>query len=145
MFDNIPENSSLNQFVSPKGSLDFVDPKDLTAIRTGLRQAFIRSKYRAEFLKLNRVETIQYKKCGGEMKRPTVRYRCVDCSGLFKQDEINVDHINKVGSFIDIMDIEKFFFRIFCSFSNLQILCKRCHTLKTRRERKLDALSKKYL
>lgn len=145
MHDVTRENSTISQFVSPKGSLDFVSPKDLTAIRTGLRQAFIRSKYRAEFMRTKRVETVQYKKNGDEMKRPMVRYKCVECSGMYAGDKINVDHINKVGSFIDIMDIEKFFFRIWCDFSNLQILCVECHNLKTNRERRLDALSKKYL
>ena len=135
MFDNIPENNSYS----------YIDRKDLTAIRTGLRQSFIRSKYRAEFMRTKRVETVQYKKNGDVAKRPMVRFQCVECSCMFAGDKINVDHIKKVGSFLDIMDIENFFFRIWCDFDNLQILCIECHTLKTKRERRLDALSKKYL
>jgi len=125
--------------------VEFTDRKDLTAIRTGLRQAFIRSKYRGSFMKLNRIELPQYKKCGGLAKRPIVRYKCACCDGLFKSGDINVDHIKKVGSFINIMGIERFFFRIWCDFSNLQILCKDCHDLKTKKERRCDALSRKYL
>jgi len=135
MFDNIPENNSYS----------YIDRKDLTAIRTGLRQAFIRSKYRAEFMRTKRVETVQYKKNGDAAKRPMVRYQCVKCSGMFAGDKINIDHIKKVGSFISIFDIENFFFRIWCDFYNLQILCKTCHDGKTKRERRCDALSKKYL
>jgi len=123
----------------------FTHKKDLTAIRTGLRQAFIRSKYRAEFLKTKRIEIPKYKKNGERAKRPHIRYLCEPCDMLFKSDEINVDHIKKVGSFVDIMDITIFFFRIWCDFSNLQILCKDCHTIKTKKERRCDALSRKYL
>jgi len=112
-----------------------IDKKDLTQIRTGLRQAFIRSKYKGAFLRSKRIEIDHFKKCGGLAKRPHVRYKCVKCTDLFKVDEINVDHIEKVGSFKDILEVESFFFRIFCEFSNLQILCKKCHALKTKYER----------
>src|SRR5690554_3127373 len=98
--------------------------KDLNQIRTGLRQAFIRSRYRAEFLKTKRIEIPQYKKDGSLAKRPKVVYKCECCHTEYPVDNINVDHISKVGSFTSFEDIESFFFAIFCPWSNLQILCK---------------------
>lgn len=112
--------------------------KDLEQIRTGLRQAFIRSKYRKEFLDRNRIEVPIWTKKETWAKRPRVFYLCQDCMQLHPTGDINVDHIKKVGAFDDILRVEDFFFSIWCDFSNLQILCKTCHKLKTKKERSLD-------
>lgn len=115
--------------------IEFIDKKDLQAIRTALRQAFIRSKYKGAFLKTKRIELPVYKKCGGLAKRPAVFYKCVKCLELVKIDNLNVDHIECVGSFTSILKFYDFFLRIFCAYDNLQILCKCCHKRKTRFER----------
>lgn len=119
------------------------DRKDLTLIRTGLRQAFTRSKYKAIFLSLSRVEIPQYNKSGKLSKRPMVRYLCAECKCLHPSSDINVDHIEKVGSFDCISEIKDFFDRIFCSYDNLQVLCKPCHDVKTKQERKAQAMIRK--
>lgn len=112
-----------------------IDKKDLTAIRSALRQAFIRSKYKGAFLATKRIESPTYKKDGSLGKRISVSYRCVKCEGLHKIDDINVDHIKAVGSFTSILEFYDFFLRIFCAYSNLQVLCKVCHKRKTKFDR----------
>ena len=119
--------------------------KDMVLIRTALRKSFIQSEYRYSFLKSHRIEVPKYKKNGELAKRPFVRYPCKNCRELYPGDGINVDHVKKVGTFVSVMDIENFFFRIWCCWDNLQLLCFDCHKLKTASERKLDAASKKYL
>jgi len=115
--------------------LDNITRKDLQQIRTGLRQAFIRSNYKGEFLRTKRVEVIRYKTNGDTAKRPYIKYECIKCLKLYSITEINVDHIDKVGAFNDVLSIKDFFFNIWCEYSNLQILCKDCHKLKTKYER----------
>lgn len=115
--------------------IEFIDKKDLTAIRSALRQAFIRSKYKGEFLKTRRIESPTFKKDGTLGKKIAVNYKCECCFSLIKIDQVNVDHIEAVGSFKDIREFYDFFMRIFCSFDNLQVLCKPCHKRKTRFDR----------
>ena len=115
--------------------IKFIDKKDLIQLRTALRQAFIRSKYRAAFLKTKRIEVIKYKKDGKPCKRPGVFYKCEKCLELVKSENLNVDHIKCIGSFKDILEFFDFFLRVFCAFSNLQVLCKICHSRKTKFER----------
>jgi len=115
--------------------IKFVSKKDLQNIRGALRQAFIRSNYKGEFIRSQRIERPVLKKNGEIAKRPRVTYKCVKCLNEFKVDQINVDHIRAVGSFESIEEFYEFFLRIFCAHENLQILCKDCHKRKTRFDR----------
>lgn len=119
-----------------------INNKDLTAIRTGLRKAFTQSKYKAAFLAKHKVTIPRYTKSGKLHKKPWSKYKCVRCEELFKADDINLDHIEAVGSFKEAKHIEQFFFRIFCDESNWQILCHECHSDKTKEER-ADAVIKR--
>ena len=119
-----------------------IKQKDLTAIRSGLRQAFIRSKYKSEYLDKFKQTIPRYTKSGKLHKTPWVKYQCEECKELFKSDEINVDHIDKIGSFKTAEDIREFFFRIWCSYDNLQVLCVQCHDDKTAEEKRQKKAAK---
>jgi len=77
---------------------------------------------------------------GGKM------YQCVACEDAFKATEIQVDHIEPIvpeGIKQCDMTIDEYVARLFCDVSNLQILCKECHKLKTQEERKFSKLNTK--
>lgn len=117
--------------------------KDLSAIRAALRQAFIRSEYKKAFLDKHRVEEPRYTSKGKLHKKPWVKYTCAACQDRFSIDDINLDHFEKVGSFKSVIDIEAFFFRIWDSYDNFQILCTQCHDDKTAEERADTARKRK--
>lgn len=102
-----------------------------SAVRSAIRKEFTRSDHYKEFLKLNRVEW--YKG-----KRLRVSYKCADCSELHSGGNINVDHIIPIGSGVynGLGDAERFYTLVFCSYDNLQVLCKDCHKVKTKLENK---------
>ena len=115
--------------------IQFIEKKDLTQLRTAFRQAFMRSKYKKAFLDRHRVESPTYKKDGSLSKKISVDWECACCGEMVKSDNLNVDHIEPIGSFKSIEEVVDFFFRVFCAFDNLQILCKICHSRKTKYER----------
>jgi len=65
-------------------------------------------------------------------KTKTVFCGVCDCCGEeFKMSELSVDHIMPAGSLRGPEDLESFITRLFCSYQNMQLLCKECHTVKT--------------
>jgi len=119
-------------------------------IRSAIRRTFSRSPMVQEVKKSARTEHDQFKKDGTLAKRKAIRYKCVDCSGLFKGVEIAVDHIIPViPTDEEFKDWNGFVNRLFCDKDNLQILCSyklkdvakhnnepSCHHKKTQQERK---------
>jgi 5-methylcytosine-specific restriction endonuclease McrA len=96
-----------------------------------IRIAFLRSKVRSQVFNL-------YKKERGQ-------YQCNKCKCLFKRNELQVDHI------IPVIDIKKGFEDFttyinnmfgtseklelkYCDLSKFQLLCKKCHEEKTKKE-----------
>ena len=65
------------------------------------------------------------------------KYICEKCDKLVKK--AHVDHIIPVGSVNNNWNV--FYNRLFCPLSNLQILCIRCHKLKTLSENNLRRIS----
>ena len=104
-------------------------PKQLTI--GALRSSFIRSRARGNTVKRNRVARGQYK--------------CEICDYLGKVREFNVDHIVPVMWCDDWNEIVARFW----DEENLQLLCKECHKVKTKddrrniRERKSEIASRK--
>lgn len=82
-----------------------------------LRSAFLKSKTRYSAYKKARIERGKYK--------------CNHCGGIFKQKELQVDHIDNMMK----DDIWENILTRFWSEDNLQCLCKDCHKEKTRKER----------
>ena len=66
------------------------------------------------------------------------QYICNGCKKTFPGNAVNVDHIVPViplKKTIHDIDYNTLVKRLFCKKSNLQVLCKECHTKKTKEER----------
>lgn len=93
------------------------------AIRSAIRMVWLRSLARGEALKKARISK--------------GIYLCSTCKRLYKNGEIEVDHVHPIikhnETFLDL-SIGELIKRYF--FSELQVLCKSCHKEKTSIERK---------
>lgn len=99
-------------------------------IRSALRRAWTR--YPVRYQAMDAAKT-PYK---GKDKRTKWLYECASCHSLFKSTEVQVDHINPAGTLTKYSDLPGFVKRLFCEADNLQVLCKSCHDVKTKEERK---------
>lgn len=68
-------------------------------------------------------------------------YLCALCEGEFPAKEVEVDHIEPVISSKGFTSWDDYIARLFCDKSNLQVVCKGCHKIKSYnegQERKLN-------
>lgn len=72
----------------------------------------------------------------GPNKRQKFEYLCKSCNMWFPYNKINVDHIKPAGSLNCAQDLPGFVERLFCEQDNLQVLCEKCHDIKTKSEKK---------
>ncbi len=72
----------------------------------------------------------------GPNKRMKYEYQCNQCKGWYPEKQINVDHIIPAGTLTCSSDLPGFIERLFCEQDNLQVLCEKCHDIKTQNERK---------
>ena len=72
----------------------------------------------------------------GTNKRQKFEYKCASCNNWFPEKQINVDHIKPAGSLNCAQDLPGFVDRLFCEQENLQVLCEKCHDVKTKSEKK---------
>lgn len=98
-------------------------------IRSALRRAW--SKYPVRYQVLTKAK-VPYK---GKDKRRKFNYRCAHCQKLFKQGDVQVDHILPCGSLNDYEDLPRFVSRLLCEEDNLQVLCSKCHDKKTKEDK----------
>lgn len=107
-----------------------LDKKSTNVIRGAIRLAFRRCDLHGQVMKNARFEVIEgsYKNGNDKVR---VYYRCADCKEGFKPDMVEVDHIEEIGTFDG--DWTKLVNRMWCDISNLQVLCKVCHKLKTKK------------
>lgn len=119
--------------LSRKGVI--LSPKDINNIRGALRKAQQRSEYYKAFLDSQRIVRPHYNKDGSRSKRDRVFYRCNSCQNEFSLKDIQIDHIDPIGSLKSIYEVQKFIERLYCPYDNLQIICKDCHKVKTKFER----------
>jgi 5-methylcytosine-specific restriction endonuclease McrA len=107
-----------------------------------LRQVWSRySPERKQVLADAKVTQTKTNKDGSISKRPDVYYTCNGCKELFKLSEIQVDHDTPVGTSPgwppDGSGMwDRYLLSINCPESNLQVLCKPCHNIKTAQEAK---------
>jgi 5-methylcytosine-specific restriction endonuclease McrA len=99
-------------------------------IRSALRRAWTKYPVRYQVMEAAR------KPYTGKDKRTKWVYECAACHNLFKSTEVNVDHITPAGTLTKYSDLPKFVQNLFCEQDNLQVLCKACHDVKTKEERK---------
>lgn len=59
-------------------------------------------------------------------------YQCAKCREWFADKEVQVDHIVECGTLRSFDDIGPFCERLFCEIEGFQVLCKPCHSAKTK-------------
>lgn len=115
-----------------------------SALRSAWRRIFTRSPLAIEVLKDGKRYVPKMNKNGEKSKKDSMEYLCNVCKNWVKasvggKNNIAVDHIIPVISVEDtegkIHDWNLFKIKLFCSKSNLQIICKPCHLIKTQQER----------
>jgi len=115
--------------------------KDINEIRGALRQAFHRSEYYRAFLESKTYSKPRYKKDGTRHKVDNKCVICANCGGEYLRDSINIDHIERIGSFNNLDECQDFINKLYCDYSNLQVLCFGCHEEKTAKENTLARLN----
>ena len=69
--------------------------------------------------------------------RGGARYRCAKCKKDFGIRQINVDHVSPVvplGTLSKNLSWDELVGNIFCDVENLQVLCEKCHKVKSAQE-----------
>ena len=101
-------------------------------ITTGLRQMSRRwpPKYEAK------EEAYVGTKVNTLTGRLAKHYRCASCRQEWPGSQVEVDHIESVVPASGFTTWDDYIRRLFCSKSNFQILCKTCHKVKSKVERK---------
>ena len=103
-------------------------------ITSTLRGGFRKYPPKYEVLK----EALWGKKLNSKTGRQCIHYTCASCKLEYPAKEVNVDHINPVVCPKEgFIDWDTFVKRLFCSKDNLQVLCSKCHTKKTKQEREV--------
>jgi len=98
--------------------------------------SFIRSGLRSKFNKWPpKWEALKDAKRTVSGQRHRIEYQCALCKEWYKTKEVEVDHIEEVGSLKDYKDLPLFVERLFVPKNKLQVLCRGCHKEKTQRER----------
>lgn len=101
-------------------------------IIAALRRGSLFWPYRNEALKAARVERGLYK--------------CAKCQQVHHKSNVQVDHVQPVVKLSGLTDWNLYFARMFVKTEQYQILCKACHSEKTKEEqiiRKIHRDSKK--
>jgi len=100
------------------------------AVRSAIRKTFSRSAIYKDFLESKKIEWYAG-------KRRRVSYMCNHCKAKYSKKDIQVDHIVPIGHGVynSLKDAYRYSVLVFCDASNLQVLCKPCHKLKTAEER----------
>lgn len=96
-------------------------------IRSALRKAWMKWPPKFQLLKENRRDV--------KGRRHKFEYQCAECKRWWMQKEIAVDHIEPAGALNCHEDLAGFVKRLFVGTDRLQLLCKRCHSVKTKEER----------
>jgi 5-methylcytosine-specific restriction endonuclease McrA len=69
--------------------------------------------------------------------RVAKHYTCNACKQEFTSKDVEVDHISPVvDPSTGFVDWDTFIARLYCPKENLQVICKPCHKIKSKEERK---------
>lgn len=71
----------------------------------------------------------------GKAGRHKFEYQCAYCTKWYAEKDIAIDHIVPAGSLKSFQDLPEFAERLFCEADGLQVLCSKCHAVKTNSER----------
>lgn len=72
-------------------------------------------------------------------------YSCAVCDGVFGRREIQKDHIMPVVPVTGWDSFDGFIQRLYCGPEGMQVLCKPCHSAKTKEENRQRREHKKQL
>lgn len=82
-------------------------------------------------------EAFTSKKINSKTGRLASHYRCNGCKEEYTSKDIQIDHINPVVCPKEgFISWDEFIKRLYCPKENLQALCRACHLVKTKEERK---------
>ena len=115
----------------------------MTEWTDGRKRSFITSTLRAgsrryppKYETLNDSKT--EKKVNVKTGRIAQHYQCNACKNEFTSKDVEVDHIKPV---VDpkkgFVSWDKYIENLFCEKKNLQVLCKTCHTKKSKSEKEI--------
>ena len=137
LVDLTPHVERYKKYVSENKDLFKSESALLGAIRSALREGlWKKSKVKLEFLKASRVRIKNPKPNPRRGAELIWGYRCNKCRCEFPQADVQVDHLSGENSFRKLEDLTSFTLNMICvSASDLQILCKPCHLIKTYMER----------
>lgn len=104
-------------------------------IRSALRKAF-------QFWKpMQLVLEEASRKSQSDNKRLKKEYQCNHCKKWFKRSDVQIDHVIECGSLKCYEDIVPFIIRLTAEEkSAYQILCKNCHSCKTKKAKTKDLI-----
>lgn len=74
------------------------------------------------------------KQINKESGRLAEHYHCAQCDGVFPAKLVVVDHIEPVVPVTGFVSWDDVISRMFCGPDGLQVLCKSCHSIKTKAE-----------
>lgn len=111
------------------------NPKERNLLKGAMRRIFSRSDLRRSIIEKSIVKG--YK----DPKRKAVKFwaKCNECSKMEAKSNMQVDHILpviKVSETLDSLTWDQLVDRIWCDEKNLSVICKPCHSVKTRAENK---------
>jgi 5-methylcytosine-specific restriction endonuclease McrA len=103
-------------------------------ITSALRAAFRKWPPKFEVLKKAATE----RRLNPLTRKMAMHYLCAECQGEFPLKHVQVDHKKPVvDPKAGFVDWDTFIDRLYCEAKSLQVLCKPCHSLKSKKERKL--------
>lgn len=118
----------------PRNNGQWTEARYTQFIRSALRAAFRRWPPKFEVLR-NAFTEVKNNPASGRMAK---HYRCAECGNDFPMKGVQVDHkqpvVNPKQGFVDW---DTFIARLYCEAKKLQVLCKGCHSIKSKRERAL--------
>mgnify|MGYP001037729276 CR=1 FL=1 len=117
----------LNPDGSPKRPMD--DNISKALFRSAVRKKWMYCDTKIAFLLMKRIPDMD------NSTRTKWIHRCNKCQGLFKEGDVNVDHIYGEKQFVEWEQAQDYATSILdVCFDDLQILCIECHKTKTRGE-----------
>lgn len=114
-------------------------------------ESFVLSRIRAVLRRLSMqmpvirmVKLANRRKYTGPRRQQKFEYQCAVCHQWFPEKEIQVDHIVPAGSMRTFEDVGPFARRLlFCSISDMQVLCHQHHREKSNAENAARRAAKK--
>lgn len=116
--------------------MKYGDPKFRNWIISQLRRTSFRWRPRGVAKKAAMVEVDEgfYKNGNPKVIK---YYKCASCEQLYRDKDVQLDHIEPViDPKIGFVSFDNFIERLFCDETGFQVLCSKCHDLKTEKEGK---------